>query len=78
MASNASDNSQTNTLILFTVRSDPITPIDLQRASDYSLNSNTDTSTTNFQLEEYADIDWKRFLSYYLSHLTSGRRRGPT
>ena len=57
MAFNASDNNQMNTLILSTARSDPTAPIDLQRASDYSLNGNTDVSTTDFQPEEYADIN---------------------
>ena len=42
MASNASNNTST----LSTARSDPTAPINLQRASDYSLDSNTDASTT--------------------------------
>ena len=57
MASNALDNSQINTLILSTAYSDPTVPIDLQRVSDYSLDGNTNMFTTDFQPEEYADID---------------------
>ena len=57
MAFNASDNNQMNTLILSTARSDPTAPTDLQRASDHSLDGNTDASTTDFQPEEYADIN---------------------
>ena len=44
MASNASDDSQTNTSTLSTALSDPTVPTDLQHA--YSLDGNTDASTT--------------------------------
>ena len=67
-----------NTLILSTAHSDPTVLIDLQCALDYSLDGNTDASTTDFQLEEYVDIDWKCLFGYYLPHLILGRRRGPT
>ncbi|OCK92412.1 uncharacterized protein K441DRAFT_663041 [Cenococcum geophilum 1.58] len=65
MASNASDDGQTNTSILSTARSDPIAPTDLQRVSDHSLD------------EEYKGIKWKRLLGYHIPHLTAGGRRGP-
>jgi len=78
MASNASDDGQTNTSILSTARSDPTVPTDLQRASEHSLDSNADASTTDFQQEEYDRIEWKRLLGYHIPHLTAGRRRGPT
>ena len=64
MASNASDNYQTNTSILSTACSDPTAPINLQRASDHSLDGNTDASTTDFQPDEYVDVNWKRLLGY--------------
>ena len=57
MASNALDNCQINTSTLFTAYSNPAVPINLQRASDYSLDGNTDVSITNFQLDDYVDID---------------------
>ena len=78
MASNASDDCQTNTSTLSTARSDPTAPTNLQRASDHSLDGDTDASTTDFQPDDYADVDWKRLLGYHLPHLTSGRRRGAT
>ena len=78
MAFNASDNSQTNTLTLSTTRSNSTAPTNLQRASDHSLDGNTDASTTDLQRDEYADVDWKRLLGYHLPHLTSGRRRRAT
>jgi len=56
MASNALDNA----LTLSAARSDPTAPTNLQRALDYSLDGNTDASTTDFQPDEYADVDWKR------------------
>jgi len=55
MASNASDDGQTNTSTPSTARSDPTIPIDLQHA--HSLDSNTDVSTTDPQLEDYTDVD---------------------
>ena len=78
MSSNVSDNSQINTSILSTACSNPTAPTDLQRASNYSLDNNNDTSTSEFKLEPYAEVDWKRLFGYYLPHLTAGRRRGPT
>ena len=78
MASNASDDGQINTLILSIARSDSTVPTDLQRASDYSLDGNTDASTTDSQPEDYIEVDWKRILGYYVPYLTAGRRRGPT
>ena len=57
MASNASDNYQTNTSTLSTACSNPTAPINLQRALDYSLDGNTNASTTNFQLDDYVDVD---------------------
>ncbi|OCK96845.1 uncharacterized protein K441DRAFT_656870 [Cenococcum geophilum 1.58] len=77
MASNASDDGQTNTLILSTARSDPTAPTDLQRVSDHSLDGNADASTTDSQQEEYEGIKWKRLFGYHIPHLTAGRRRGP-
>ena len=77
MASNALDNGQTNTLILSTARSNPTIPTNLQRASDYSLDGNTNASTTDSQPEDYTEVDWKRILSYYIPYLTAGRRCGP-
>ena len=65
MASNASDNCQTNTSTLSTACFDPIAPINLQRASDHSLDGNTDASTTDFQADKYADVNWKRLLGYH-------------
>jgi len=47
MASNALDDGQTNTLILSITRFNPTIPTDLQYASDYSLDGNTDASTTD-------------------------------
>jgi len=47
MASNALDDGQTNTLTLSTARSNPTIPTDLQRASNYSLDGNTNASTTD-------------------------------
>ena len=49
MAFNVLDDGQINTLILSIAYSDPIAPTDLQHAPDYSLNSNANASTTNFQ-----------------------------
>ena len=57
IASNALDDGQTSTLILSTACSDPTAPIDLQCASEYSLDSNIDASTTEFQPDEYAGIN---------------------
>ena len=76
MASNASDNCQINTSTLSS--SDPTAPTNLQAASDHSLDGNTDVSTTNFQPDEYADINWKHFLSYHLFYLMLGRCCGAT
>ena len=78
MASNVSDNYQTDTLTLFTACSDPTTPINLQRASDHSLDGNTNVSATKFQPDNYVDIDWKRLLGYYLLYLILGRRHRAT
>jgi len=47
MAFNALDNGQINTLILFTARSDPTIPTNPQRASNYSLDGNTNAFTTD-------------------------------
>ena len=77
MASNALDNSQINTLILSTARSDPTIPTNLQHASNYSLDSNTNASTTNSQPEDYTEVNWKRILGYYIPYLTAGRRYRP-
>jgi len=77
IASNASDDGQTNTSILSTARSDPTAPTDLQRVSDHSLDGNANASTTDSQQEEYKGIKWKRLLGYHIPHLTAGRRRGP-
>ena len=77
MAFNASDDGQTNTLILSTAHSNPTVPTDLQRASDHSLNGNADVSTTDFQQEKYEGLEWKRHLGHHIPHLTTGRRRGP-
>jgi len=57
MASNASDDGQINTLTLSTARSDPTIPTNLQRASDYSLDGNTNASTTNSQPEDYTEVN---------------------
>ena len=46
MASNALDDGQTNTSTLSTARSDPTVSTDLQHASDYSLNGNTNVVRT--------------------------------
>ena len=78
MASNASDDGQTNTLILFTTHSNPTVPTYPQRASDYSLDGNTNASTTDFQLKKYANINWKYLLGYHVPHPTSGEPCGPT
>ena len=77
MASNALDDGRTNTLTLSTAYSNPTVPTNLQHASDYSLNSNTNASTNNPQLEDYIEVDWKRILGYYIPYLTVGRRYGP-
>ena len=66
MASNTPDNGQTTTSSLSTARSNPTVPTDLQRASDHSLDGNVNASTTEFQPNEYAGIDWTRLLGYYL------------
>ena len=47
MASNAPDDGQTNTSTLSITRSNPTVPTDLQHASDYSLDGNTDASTAD-------------------------------
>jgi len=65
MASNAPDNYQINTSTLSTACSDPTALTNLQRALDHSLDGNTDASTTDFQLDEYADVNWKRLLGYH-------------
>ena len=57
IASNASDDGQTNTSILSTARPNPTVPTDLQRASEHSLDGNADASTTDFQQEEYEGIE---------------------
>jgi len=49
MASNASDDGQMNTSTLSTARSNPTVPTNLQHASDYSLDGNTNASTTDPQ-----------------------------
>jgi len=49
MASNALDNGQTNTSTLSTARSNPTIPTNLQHVSDYSLDGNTNASTTDSQ-----------------------------
>ena len=77
MASNTLVNSQTNTLILSTAHSNPTVLTYLQRASDRSLDGNTNASTTDFQPEKYANINWKRLLGYRLPHPTSSEPRGP-
>ena len=77
MASNALDDGQTNALTLSTARSNPTVPTDLQHASDYSLDGNTNAFTTDPQLEDYTEVNWKRILGYYVPYLTAGRRYGP-
>ena len=76
MASNASDDGQTNILILST-GSGPTAPTDLQRASDHSLDGNADASTTDFQQEKYEGIKWKRLLCYHIPYLTTADVVGP-
>jgi len=57
MASNALDDGQTNTSTLSIARSDPTIPTNLQRASDYSLDGNTNASTTDSQPEDYIEVN---------------------
>ena len=77
MASNASDDGQTNTSILSTARSGPTAPTDLQRASEHSLDGNVDASTIDFQQEKYEGIKWKRLLCYHIPYLTTADVVGP-
>ena len=77
MASNVSDDGQTNTSVLSTARSNPTVPTNLQGASDYSVIGNTDALTTEFEPADYAGIDQTRLLGHHIPHLTTGKRYGP-
>ena len=78
MASNASDDGQTNTSALSTARFNPTVPTNLQGTSDNSVIGNTDALTTEFELKDYTEIDWTRLLGYYIPHLITGKCYGPT
>jgi hypothetical protein len=57
MSSNVSDTGQINTSTLSTAQSNPTAPPCLQRASNYSLDGNNDTSASEFEPDSYAEID---------------------
>jgi len=78
MASNASDDGQTNTSVLSTARSNPTVPTNLQSALDHSVIGNTNASTTEFGPEDYAGIDWTRLFGYYIPYLITGKCYRPT
>ena len=66
MASNVSDDDQTNTSILSIARSGPTAPTHLQRASDHSLDGNADASTTDFQKKSMKELSGSVFLATIL------------
>ena len=73
MASNASQIPQSFLLLVLIL---PYLPT--SRAPQISVIGNTDALTTEFAPEDYVGIDWTRLLGYYIPHLTTGKRYGPT